>query len=158
MYLKQKSLPADVLVKGRGSLVNLPDLEQLINGVAQRLEIAVSGVSDEVLRYATEDALSVPGAAVHIGRISFDANLQQNPVVWEWRGVGQNLSIDGDDNGDGRTRSILLNVASGATTRSRAPLAFFTDSDQKRSLSPTDDIFSHVGAINAGTSRRWGPK
>jgi hypothetical protein len=38
-----------------------------------------------------------------------------------------------------------------------APMAFFTDADQKK-RSSTDTIFDHVAAINAGTSRRFGPK
>lgn len=151
-------LPGPELALGGGSLVNVPDLEELINGAAQRLEITVSGVSEETLRFAQEEALQIPGAAVWIGRIEFDENWQQaRPVEWEWSGEGRGLYVNGEEGEGGRTRSIVLRVGAGDTTRSRAPLSFFTDADQRREY-PDDSIFANVGRINAGSSRRWGPK
>jgi hypothetical protein len=142
---------------GGGDLVNLPDLEQLINGTAQRVEVTLSGVSQRTAVLASEEAPQVNGAPAYIGRVQFDeAWQQQGPVVWEWSGEGRGLTVSGDDGEDGRTRSLTLKLGSGDTTRSRAPLAFFTDADQRRDF-PTDTVFSHVAAINAGTSRRWGP-
>jgi hypothetical protein len=150
-------LPEPVLALGSGELLDLPDLEALINGVAQRVEIRVSGVSPETLRFAQEEADQVTGAAVHIGRIEFDEEWQiAGPVVWEWQGEAQKLTVGSDPAGEGRTRTITLHVAAGDKTRARAPFAFFTDADQRREY-PTDAFFDHVGAINAGTSRRWGP-
>lgn len=150
-------LPEVTLALGGGDLVNLPDLEQLINGIAQRVEVTLSGVSQRTVALAAEEISQVSGAAAFIGRIQFDEDWQQQgPVVWEWAGEGRGLSVSGDDSEDGRTRSITLKLGAGDTTRSRAPLAFFTDADQKRDF-PDDDVFSHVAGINAGTSRRWGP-
>lgn len=156
-------LPADAvldevsLALGGGDLVNLPDLEQLINGTAQRVEITLSGVSQRTVVLAAEEAAQVSGAPAYIGRIQFDEAWQQSgPVVWEWAGEGRGLLVAGDDGDEGRTRSITLKLGAGDTTRSRAPLAFFTDADQRRDF-PTDSVFSHVAGINAGTSRRWGP-
>lgn len=145
------------LALGGGDLVNLPDLEQLINGTAQRVEVTLSGVSQRTVVLAAEEAAQVAGAPAFIGRIQFDDDWQQQgPVVWEWAGEGRGLSVSGDESDDGRTRSITLKLGAGDTTRSRAPLAFFTDADQRRDF-PTDTVFSHVAGINAGTSRRWGP-
>lgn len=152
-------LPADTVAVGGGSLVNLPDLDQLINGIAQRVDVTFSGVSQDVLPLVLEDALSVPGAAVYIGRIQFDALWQQAaPVEWEWSGEARSLTVQGEaGQGDaGRTRTVVLRVAAGDTARSRAPLTFFTDAEQRRNF-PTDNFFANVGAINSGTSRRWGP-
>jgi hypothetical protein len=157
-------LPADgvldevTVALGGGDLVNLPDLEQLINGTAQRVEITLSGVSERTAALAAEEAAQVSGAPAYIGRIQFDENWQQvGDVAWEWAGEGRGLIVAGDDGNDGRTRALTLKLGSGDTTRSRAPLAFFTDADQRRDF-PTDSFFSHVAGINAGTSRRWGPK
>lgn len=148
----------DVLVPGGGDLLNLPDLEGLINGTAQRVEVTFSGVSARVLALATTEAPDVAGAQCYIGRIEFDEEWQlAGPVVWEWQGEAQKLSVSSDATTNGRQRSITLVVAAGDTTRSRAPFAFFTDADQRRDF-PTDLFFSHVAGINAGTSRRWGPK
>lgn len=151
-------LPEPTLVPGGGDLVSLPDVEQLINGTAQRVEVTLSGVSQEAVALAAEEALQVSGAPAFVGRIQFDEDWQpRGPVVWEWTGEGRGIMVGGEGSEDGRTRSITLKLGSGDTTRSRAPLSFFTDSDQRRDF-PTDAFFSHVGAINGGTSRRWGPK
>jgi hypothetical protein len=58
--------------------------------------------------------------------------------------------------GKGRTRTVSLSVGTDETGRSRAPIALFTDADQRR-RSPTDAFFDHVAGITAGTSRRFGP-
>lgn len=149
-------LTAPEIALGGGTLISLPDLEQLLDGEAQRLEISVSGVSEATLAFAQDEAAQVPGAAVWIGRIGFDSEWQQGAVEWEWAGEGRGLFVSGEDSGAGRSRSITLRVAAGDTTRSRAPFAFFTDADQRRDF-PDDTFFSHVGRINSGTTRRWGP-
>lgn len=148
--------PAPEIALGGGTLVSIPDLELLLNGRAQRLEIAVSGVDEATLVFAQEEAPQVPGAPVYIGRVEFDEDWQQALVEWEWSGEGRGLFVAGEDGSDGRTRTITLRVGAGDTTRSRAPYAFFTDADQRRDY-PTDAFFSNIGRINAGTSRRWGP-
>lgn len=151
-------LPDPVVVPGAGELVSLPELEQLINGVAQRVEVVLSGVDERTVAIAAEEASQVPGAAVHIGRVTFDDDWQVvGAVEWEWQGEARALTISSEDTGNGRQRTLTLRVAAGDTTRSRAPLAFFTDADQRRAFAD-DDFFSNVGAINSGTSRRWGPK
>lgn len=148
---------AESLALGGGDLTNLPDLEELINGTAQRVEIVFSGVSPEAVAMATADAADVPGASCHIGRLEFDENWQlASAISWEWAGEAQKLSVNSDTGPEGRRRSISLVAAAGAATRSRSPFSYFTDADQRRDF-PDDLFFSHVAGINAGTSRRWGP-
>jgi hypothetical protein len=143
---------------GRGALVNVADFQQLINGTAERLEFTLSGVTAETLRMALEDAPEVPNAAVHVGRVDFDQNWQQvGPVEWEATFRADFLRVGSQGSGDDRTRSITLSVGTEDTGRSFAPVAFFTDANQRR-RSSDDAIFSHVGNITVGTSRRFGPK
>lgn len=142
---------------GGGTLISVPELEQLINGTASRLALTLSGVSAETIRLALEDAASVKGAAVDIGLVYFDADLQIGEVEWLTRLRCDSLSVDSANSDNGRTRSITLSIGSDFTDRSRSPLAFFTDADQRR-RSPTDQIFDHVAGINAGTSRPFGPR
>lgn len=157
-------LPADAVIGvapatalGAGELISVPDFAQLINGLAERIEFTLSGVSEQTLAFAQEEAPEVEGARVDIGRIDFGEDWQLlGPVEWEWNGEARNLSVSSEPTPNGRSRSIILTVAAGDTTRSRAPLAFFTDADQRR-RSSDDAIFDHVAAINSGTSRRWGP-
>lgn len=147
----------DAIALGAGELVNIPDFQLLINGLAERLDFTLSGVSEETIRLALEDAPSVAGARVDIGRMDMGPDWQQiAPVEWEATFEARSLTVASNGSGEDRVRSLKLTVAAGDTTRSRAPLAFFTDADQRR-RSPDDAIFDHVAGINAGTSRRFGP-
>lgn len=159
------SLPADAVIPeaaiahGAGELVNIPDFQQLMNGTAERLDFQLSGVSQEATRLALEDAPSVRGARVDIGRIDFGPDWQPlGPVEWEATFEARSLTVSRpvSDNGN-VTRTISLSIAHGSTARRRAPLAFFTDADQRR-RSPTDKVFDRVSSINGGTTRRFGPK
>jgi hypothetical protein len=150
-------VPEDSIALGGGGLVSVPDFQQLINGTAERLEYILSGISEEMIRLALEDAPSVAGSRVDLGRMDMDGDWQQiAPVEWEATFEARSLEVGSGWNGASRVRTLKLTVAAGDTTRSRAPLAFFTDADQRR-RSPDDAIFSHVAAINGGTSRRFGP-
>ncbi|WP_082733618.1 hypothetical protein [Sphingobium sp. CCH11-B1] len=150
-------IPEDGIALGGGELVSIPDFQQLMNGTAERLEFTLSGVDDETLRLALEDAPSVRGARVDIGRVDFDEEWQLIGIEWEAVFEARSLSISRPaSDGNQITRSISLTIVAGDSTRARAPNAFFTDADQRR-RSPTDAIFSYVAGINAGTSRRFGP-
>lgn len=148
--------PVPALYLGGGALVEIPDFEQLINGTADRLSVTVSGVDLATQRLALEDAASVKGAKVHIGYVTQDADWQVDTV--EWLGVFRADSLTTSNTvGQGtRTRSITLSIGTDDTDRSRAPVAFWTDADQRR-RSPTDKFFDHIAGISAGTSRRFGP-
>ncbi len=150
-------VPEDAIALGGGELVNVPDFEQLINGLAERAEFTLSGVSEQTIAFAKEEAADVAGARVDIGRMDLGPDWQQaGDVEWEWSGEARSLSVGSQGTGEGRNRTITLTVSAGDTTRSRAPLSFFTDADQRR-RSADDAVFSHVAAINSGTTRRWGP-
>lgn len=150
-------VPEDAIALGGAELVNVPDFQQLMNGTAERLEFTLSGVSEETVRLALEDAPSVRGARVDVGRADFDDAWQLISIEWEAVFEARSLSVSRPLAQSGQvTRSISLTIVAGDSTRSRAPNAFFTDADQRRDH-PTDAIFSHVAGINAGTSRRFGP-
>lgn len=147
----------DALYLGGGQLVSVPELEQLINGTASRIAVSLSGVSTETQRLALEDAETVKSAAVNIGLVHFDDDYQITEVEWLAELRADSLGIDNTSTETGRTRSITLSIGSDLTDRSKAPLAFFTDADQRR-RSADDAIFDHVPGINAGTSRPFGPR
>lgn len=152
-------IPEPAIALGMGHIISIPDFQQLINGTAERLEYVLSGVSQETVRLAIDDAESVRGARVDFGRIGFGADWQQDgPIEWEAVLECRKLSVNRPVFTGGKiTRSITLLLASGDTHRSRSSNAHFTDADQRRK-SPTDAVFSQVAGITAGTSRRWGPK
>lgn len=148
--------PSPAIYLGGGSLVKVPDFEQLINGTADRLNITISGVDLNTQRLALEDAGSVKGALVHIGYVVLDDDWQVDSV--EWLGVfrADSLATSNTAGQGTRTRSITLSIGTDDTDRSRAPVAFWTDADQRR-RSPTDRFFDHVAGITSGNSRRFGP-
>lgn len=150
-------MPEDAIALGGGELVDVPDFQQLINGTTERLQFTVSGVNDETVRLALEDAPSVRGARVDVARAYFDEAWQLVGVEWEAVFEARSLSVSRPLTQDGQvTRTITLTIVQGDSVRSRAPNSFFTDADQRRAH-PTDAIFSHVAGISAGTSRRFGP-
>lgn len=144
--------PSPATYLGGGALVNIPELDQVINGTASRIDITVSGVSSDTLAFALEEAASVRGAKVHIGNVYFDDDWQIDDVEWIAVLRADTLTTSRQ----GTTRSITLSIGTDFTDRSRAPVSFWTDADQRR-RSPTDRFFDHVAGISSGTSRRFGP-
>lgn len=147
----------DTPYSGLGELLNLPAVEQLINGVSQKVSFTVSGVSAEMLALAQADRATVRGATVWIGTLILDDDLQPvDGVDWEWRGKADTLELASTPNGDDRVRTVTLTVAAADATRTRADLAFFTDADQRR-RSPDDLFFNQIASYSAGTTVRFGP-
>ncbi len=143
--------------KGAGQLLNVPELQEAINGVAARIDFSVSGVNAEMQALAVSE--EVKGSKVVVGTIPLDDRNQiAGDVFYEMEGTADVVSTDrsGDAQG-GVTRSITLSVLVGDGGRSRPDLTFFTDADQRK-RSPTDAFFSHIASINAGVTRPFGPK
>jgi len=151
-------VPSDMLALGGGELLSIPDWQMLINGTTERLDFTLSGVSDDTIRLALEDAPSVRGAATYVGTIHHNDDWSIASIEWEALFEARSLKISRPQEQNGQvTRSITLTIVHGDSTRSKSPNAFFTDADQRRKH-PTDAIFSNVAGINAGTSRRFGPR
>lgn len=149
--------PGPFVYLGAGQLLTVPDFQQLINGVAERVEFTVSGVDEETVRLALEDAPGVKNAGVYVGRADFDSDWQLIGVEWEATFRADFLTVDSDAGNGLRVRTIKLSVGTDDTGRSYAPATYFTDADQ-RLRSPTDEIFDHVALLNRGTSRVFGPR
>lgn len=147
-------LPAGGRALGGGALLQLPDFQQIINGIAERLEAGVSGVDPETLALAISEAAGVKGADVRIGRATFDADWQL--VSTEWIGLFRADKLTTNRTAD-QQRTITLSIGTEDTGRSTAPIAMFTPADQRR-RSPTDRMFDLVPSIQQGTSRRFGLK
>lgn len=151
-----EEMPADYL--GGGELLSAPDFDQGINFTAERIDIQLSGVSSSMVALALEDAASVRNARVHFVTFRFDDDWQLSEVEYEAVFRADKLSVSSEDEDDGdRTRTITLSISTEDTNRSRAPMAFFTDQDQ-RQRSPTDLIFTNVSGLTQGTMRKFGPK
>ena len=152
-------LPADAiettdaaLYLGGGELLDgMTDVQQLINGTADRIDLSVSGVAAATQKLAVEEADDVKGARVDVGVVVFDDEWQVLSVTWAARYRADKLSVTRQE----ASRTITLSMGSDDTGRSSAPQAYWTHSDQQR-RSPGDMIFDHVSGINGGTSRPFG--
>lgn len=143
---------------GTGGLIEIPDLKQLINGAADRMDVTISGVDEDGLRLIQEDRITIPQSDARIGRVSFDVAWQVDGAIeWLWYGTADSILIGSSNSGEGRTRTVKLGMASGDTRRANPQIAFFTDADQRK-RSPDDAFFSHVGQITTGITREFGPK
>lgn len=144
--------------KGAGALLTVPALKQMMNGLTDRVEFTVSGVTAETVRLAIDDRETVKGASLHIGFVLFDPDWQLiGPPTWEWHGIADIITTDRQSADQGGQRSITLSVAVADTRRANPQLAWFTDANQ-RLRSPTDAAFDRVAQINAGATRRFGPR
>lgn len=142
------------LYLGGGEIIGgLDEIEQLMNGLATRLDLAVSGVTAETTRIFLEESDDLKRALVDIGVVQFDDLWQVTGVVWK-----ASYRIDKPSvSRDASQRAIGLSMGSDDTGRSRRAGRYWTHSDQQR-VSPGDLKFDHVSGINAGTSRPFGPK
>lgn len=149
-------LPADAVLPvttrflGGGALVSLPDFQQLINGIADRLSLGVSGVAMETMRLAMEQSVGVKDCDIYLGRVSFDAQWQVSTVAWIGEFRADKITTEHQND----QRSIALSVSTQNTGRNSAPTAFFTQNDQRK-RSNDDEYFVNVSALVAGTSRRF---
>lgn len=143
---------------GAAHIIAIPGLRALINGIAERVNFTLSGVSAETLRLAREDKDSVKGAEVRIGHVEFDADWQLvGDVTWEWLGIADALRIESRYGEERRLRSIVLMVGAADTMRANPRFTFWTDASQR--LRSADDAFcDHVAMISAGVTRRFGPR
>jgi hypothetical protein len=143
--------------RSMGALTDIPSVNQLLNGEAERVTFGLSGagVTAEVLALASSEAASIRGVRVNLGAMFFDANWQRGtPVVWPWEGEADSLAVEWEA-GDGTPiRSIALSVGSLMTGRRRPQISVWTDADQRR-RSAGDAFFSEVRRYSEGSTKAW---
>lgn len=136
---------------GFGELLNLPAFQQLINGVAERITLRLSGVSDKVVDLVSENSAKVRGRAVNFGVAVFDRNwMLLGAPRWIFHGVGDLISVKraGAASPDGQaSQAVELSVGTLMTGRKRPRFAYFTPQDQ-RGRSATDAFCDRVTLYN----------
>lgn len=144
------------IYKGLGEIQEIPALQQLVNGVAQRIDLSLSGVDANIVALADSEAADVRSKAVSIGLQFFGEDWQTlGDTLWIWDGeadVVKSESLSGAD--FTRVRTITLSVGTLTTGRRRPKLTFFTRSQQRR-RSPTDAFCDRVALYSADTELKW---
>lgn len=144
---------------GMGELQNVPAIKQLINGAAERVEFALSGVSGEVLAIASgNDADEIKGASATVGFGLFGATWSDLLGALHWCGfyVADYLEREQQlaDVGDAIIRTITLSCGSRFTGRRRPSFSYFTDQDQQ-ARHPGDQSCSLTTDYAHGFSKKW---
>jgi hypothetical protein len=121
---------------GFGEISAIPELSQLINGAAERVEFTVSGVSGDILKIASGgDAQQVKSKRASVGFALFGPDWQLlGPIKWIRTYVADFLSIQQaltDDPAQPIVRTITLSCGSLLTARRRPSLSYFTNQDQQ---------------------------
>lgn len=140
---------------GLGEMLDFPALQQLINGLAERVEFNMAGVRAADLALVDAQAHTVRDAPVHLALMPLDAQLQPliDPI-WVWEGTADVVRGKRTGSRDGATRVITVSVGSIFTGRRRARFRNFTGPDQRR-RSADDAFCDRAGLYNTGTTRKW---
>lgn len=140
--------------QGLGALVGVPQLQQLLNGVAQRADFALSGVSAAVASMAQSEAEDVIGSTVNVGTSMMDDDWQlEGDVLWLWEGRADVLTTSMQGQSDGsQAFAIQLSVGTANAGRAHAEYATWSDAQHQRAH-PGDLFFSHVPPPEK--TKRW---
>lgn len=140
---------------GIGLVGDIPALRQLIGGVAERVDFALSGADDQTLQLADRDADEVRDAQVHVGIVFFDQDWQPvDDVAWLWEGHADVPAVSRSGDGEEVVRRVTLSVGSAFTDRTRSTLSYYTDADQRRRS--LDDAFcSRVATYGVESTIVW---
>lgn len=141
---------------GLGRMIGAPALNQLINGLAERVEFNLSGVSAEVVRLADSEAEGVRSKDAAVGIAFLDTEFRAaSGVRWFWHGRTDTPRITGQGGaGSSRARSVSLSVGTALTGRKRPPRNFFTGIDQ-RAFYPTDRFCDRASLYTFNTTAKW---
>lgn len=145
---------------GMGELVGLPVVQNLINGVEERVNFTLGGaaVTAQAARLADDEADQIRAVECNIGLRRFDANDQPTGrTIWVWNGIADTISISQPPAPMGQIeRSITLSVAGLFTFRQRPKPAYWTNIDQRRRSS--DDAFcDQVAGLSMDKTKVWKP-
>ena len=143
---------------GMGLLSGIPTLSGLINGVAERIEFVLSGVSAEALSMADDESEDIRTARTNIGLTFLGPDWQPiGGMGWIWQGEADVVTPSREADTEGRiTRRISLSVGSAFTGRRRAALSYFSNNDQQRRSA--DDRFCERTPLYAPANVKVWPR
>lgn len=119
-----------------GQLQDVPELEVLLNGIADEVSFTLGGLRPEHTAHILADAPPVIGAPVYLGMSPLDERWQpKSRIVALWTGIGDYIVEEQPpqkDLGAPLVRSITLVTQGGEMARSKQSLLTYTNEAQKR--------------------------
>ena len=135
------------IYKGCGVLQNIPELEVLVNGIADTVTFTLSGLDPSLTAAMLDSAPDVLGAPVTVGIAPMDVRWQpKTPIVLLWSGTADMISEAMPPETDptkNRTQSISLAAMTGDQSRQFQNLSTYADPIQQE-ISPGDRFCSRT--------------
>lgn len=143
---------------GFGEMQEIPNISQLLNGAAERVEFTLSGVSGDILTIASgDDAEQVKGKAATVGFALMGADWQLlGPVHWLAYYVADFLAGNQPPAGAAApiTRTLTLSCGTRFTGRRRPSFSYYSDADHQARF-PGDTFCNFTGKYAHGFSKKW---
>lgn len=159
----------DAVWTSLGAILSLPELQAITNGLAQRLDFVLSGLTPAIQTLATAAAADVQDRRLDILTTVFCPDWQ--PIapprpIWRGRmdqvtGDTSDLTIDGSGRATSATSTITLSAVTATALRRRAAGIRWTDAQQRAAsavLNPgasTPDRFCDRVAMLRSRIRIW---
>ncbi|MBR0695943.1 hypothetical protein [Bradyrhizobium lablabi] len=150
--------PEGAVYAGFGALRDIPTINQLLNGSAERVEFALSGTDADILSLVSDDDVErVKGrrATVGFALMATDWSLL-GQVHWCAFYVADYLELaqQPSDATQQIVRTVSLSCGSRFTGRRRPSLSYFSDQDQQRRF-PGDLFCSLTKQYAHGFNKQW---
>jgi hypothetical protein len=133
--------PDGTLYKG-SRLINLPTFQRIWNGLAERIDITLTGVTDDMRELVYEDAADIRGSIFRMGITVLDDEWTQiGPVRWLRRGRIDQITTENRPGERERIKTIIFSLGSQLTGRRVPGSGAYTNSDQQMRPGSEDDKF-----------------
>lgn len=142
----------------RGSrLVNLPAFQRIWNGLAERIDITLTGVPDDMRALVYEQADDIRGAVVRLGLVVLDGDgVQVGRAFWLRRGRVDVIETDSIPGERERIKTIKFSLGSQLTGRKVPGSGTYTNADQQPRPGSEDDRFcERTPMMTQNMTMRW---
>lgn len=134
--------PDGSIFKGASRLIDLPSFQRIWNGLAERVTLTLSGVTDDMRALVYDEADDVRGAICRFGLAILGDNWQQiGPVRWLRRGRVDVIETENRPGERERIKMISFSLGSQLTGRKIPGSGVYTNADQQSRPGSEDDRF-----------------
>lgn len=134
--------PPGSTFNGAGRIIDLPAFQRIWNGLAERITLTLTGVTDDMRALVYDEADDVRGAIVRLGIVIFDGFGQQiGPVRWLRRGRVDVIETENRPGERERIKTIAFSLGSQLTGRKVPGAGSYTNGDQQSRPGSEDDRF-----------------
>lgn len=149
--------PNGAVYRGGGTLQGVPELEVIVNGIADRVEFSLSGIDPDAMAKWDISDFDVRGKPIYVGITTLDEYHQpMSPIIPLWDGHASFVRETMPPVGDGENQSVTLtlSVGGGNTTRARHSAVLWS-APHHRSEYPTDAFCDNVARLARGVAPSW---